>query len=85
MDSLNEKTYKPHPGLVKALNVLFILHAEHELNCSTSAVRHLTSSGVDVYSTVAGASAALYGTKHGGANEAVLRMLEKIGNKDNIL
>jgi len=51
------------------------LHAEHELNCSTSAVRHLASSGVDVYSSIAGAAAALYGPKHGGANEAVLRML----------
>jgi citrate synthase len=84
MDSLGENNYKPHPSLVKALNVLFILHAEHELNCSTSAVRHLASSGVDVYSTIAGASAALYGPKHGGANEAVLRMLERIGSKENI-
>lgn len=84
MDNLGEKNYKPHPSLVKALNVLFILHAEHELNCSTSAVRHLASSGVDIYSTIAGASAALYGPKHGGANEAVLRMLERIGTKENI-
>lgn len=84
MDKLGDNNYKPHPSLVKALNVLFILHAEHELNCSTSAVRHLSSSGVDVYSTIAGASAALYGPKHGGANEAVLRMLERIGNKSNI-
>lgn len=84
MDKLNEKDYKPHPKLVKALDILFILHAEHELNCSTSAIRHLCSSGVDVYSVVAGAASALYGPKHGGANEAVLRMLEKIGSVKNI-
>lgn len=83
MDKLNED-FKPHPKLVKALDVLFILHAEHELNCSTAMIRHLASSGVDVYSCIAGASAALYGPKHGGANEAVLRMLEKIGDKKNI-
>jgi citrate synthase len=63
---------------------LFILHAEHELNCSTAAVRHLASSGVDIYTAVAGATGALYGPKHGGANEAVLRMLEQIGKKENI-
>jgi citrate synthase len=62
MDKLNEK-FVPHPKLVKALDVLFILHAEHELNCSTSFIRHLASSGVDVYSCIAGASAALYGPK----------------------
>jgi len=84
MDRLNEYKYKPHPKLVRALDILFILHAEHELNCSTAAVRHLSSSGVDVYTCVAGAAAALYGPKHGGANEAVLRMLEKIGDKKNI-
>lgn len=83
MDKLNEE-FKPHPKLVKALDVLFILHAEHELNCSTSFMRHLASSGVDVYSCIAGSAAALYGPKHGGANEAVLRMLEKIGDKKNI-
>lgn len=84
LDRLSENKYKPHPKLVKALDVLFILHAEHELNCSTAAVRHLASSGVDVYTTVAGAAAALYGPKHGGANEAVIRMLESIGDKKNI-
>lgn len=84
MDKLNESNYRPHPKLVKALDILFILHAEHELNCSTAAVRHLASSGVDVFSCVAGATAALYGPKHGGANEAVLRMLEKIKAKENI-
>jgi citrate synthase len=84
LDRLSETKYKPHPKLVKALDVLFILHAEHELNCSTAAVRHLASSGVDVYTCVAGAAAALYGPKHGGANEAVVRMLESIGDKKNI-
>lgn len=84
MDRLNEGNYRPHPKLVKALDILFILHAEHELNCSTAAVRHLASSGVDVFSCIAGATAALYGPKHGGANEAVLRMLEKIKTKENI-
>lgn len=84
MDRLNEFNYTAHPKLVKALDVLFILHAEHELNCSTAAVRHLASSGVDIYSIIAGASAALYGNKHGGANEAVLRMLNKIGKKENV-
>ena len=63
---------------------MFILHAEHELNCSTSAVRHLASSGVDIYSCISGGVAALYGPKHGGANEAVLRMLETIKTKDDI-
>lgn len=84
LDKLNEQSFKPHPKLVKALEILFILHAEHELNCSTAAVRHLSSSGVDVYTCIAGASGALYGPKHGGANEAVLRMLESIGHTDNI-
>ena len=58
---------------------MFILHAEHEMNCSTAAARHLASSGVDVYTAIAGAVGALYGPLHGGANEAVLRMLERIG------
>ena len=84
MDKLNEPNYRPHPKLVKALDILFILHAEHELNCSTAAMRHLASSEVDVYTCVAGAAAALYGRRHGGANEAVLRMLEDIGTIENI-
>lgn len=84
MDRLNEKEYVPNAKLTKALETLFILHAEHELNCSTAGVRHLASSGVDVYSAVAGGAIALYGPLHGGANEAVLRMLEEIGHKDNI-
>lgn len=84
LDKMSHKEYKPHPKLAQALNVLFILHADHELNCSTSAMRHLASSGVDVYSATSGACAALYGPSHGGANEAVLRMLERIGSPKNI-
>jgi len=84
LDKLNHREYRPHPRLAKALDTLFILHADHELNCSTSAMRHLASSGVDVYSALSGACAALYGPSHGGANEAVLRMLEKIGSPENI-
>merc|ERR1712196_215822 len=84
MDRLNETEYKPHPKLVRAMDVLFILHAEHELNCSTAAVRHLASSGVDIFTSMSGATAALYGPLHGGANEAVLRMLEEIGSVENI-
>jgi citrate synthase len=84
LDRLGPGKYKPHPVIVKAMDILFILHAEHELNCSTAAVRHLASSGVDVYTVIAGASAALYGPSHGGANEAVLRMLEEIGTKENV-
>jgi len=86
LDNMGEGqgNYKPHPTLVKALDTLFVLHAEHELNCSTSAMRHLASSNVDVYSATSAACAALYGPRHGGANEAVLRMLETIGHKDNV-
>jgi citrate synthase len=84
LDKLSQQTYKPHPTLVRALDILFTLHADHELNCSTAAMRHLASSGVDVYTCVAGSVGALYGPKHGGANEAVLRMLEKIGTVDNV-
>lgn len=84
LDKLNQTNYKPHPKLVRAMDVLFILHADHELNCSTASMRHLASSGVDVYTCVASATGALYGPRHGGANEAVLRMLEKIGSVDNI-
>lgn len=86
MDTYHEGVaFKPHPKLVKALDTLFLLHAEHELNCSTSAMRHLTSSGVDVYTSIAAAAGALYGPKHGGANEAVIRMLERIGNVDEFI
>lgn len=86
MDVYHEGTsFRPHPKLTKALDTLFLLHAEHELNCSTSAMRHLTSSGVDVYTSIAAAAGALYGPKHGGANEAVIRMLEKMGNVDEFI
>jgi citrate synthase len=79
-----ELKYKPEPALERALDVLFILHADHEQNCSTNAMRSIGSSGVDPYSAVAGAAAALYGPLHGGANEAVLRMLRAIGTKARI-
>lgn len=84
LDKLTNSNYMPNKKLAKALDVLFILHADHELNCSTSAMRHLTSSGVDVYTAVSASVGALYGPRHGGANEAVLRMLQKIGTKDKI-
>ncbi|CAJ0745516.1 23539_t:CDS:10 [Entrophospora sp. SA101] len=85
LDHLSEENYKPNPKLARALDVLFILHADHELNCSTAAMRHIGSSLVDPYSAISGASTALYGPLHGGANEAVLRMLEEIGSKENVL
>jgi citrate synthase len=81
---MTEPRYKPHPVLERALDVLFILHADHEQNCSTSAMRNIGSSHVDPYSALAGAAAALYGPLHGGANEAVLRMLNEIGSVQNI-
>jgi len=76
--------YKPDPVLEKALDVLFILHADHEQNCSTNAMRSVGSSEADPYSATAAAAAALYGPLHGGANEAVLRMLNEIGSKDKV-
>eukprot|EP01114_Cavostelium_apophysatum_P024313 TRINITY_DN9474_c0_g1_i1.p1 TRINITY_DN9474_c0_g1~~TRINITY_DN9474_c0_g1_i1.p1 ORF type:complete len:512 (-),score=104.69 TRINITY_DN9474_c0_g1_i1:93-1628(-) len=84
MDHLSEVKFRPHPKLVRALDVLFILHADHEMNCSTAAMRHIASSQADPYTAVAGAAGALFGPLHGGANEAVLRMLEAIGNVDNV-
>jgi len=81
---MTELKYKPHPVLERALDVLFILHADHEQNCSTNAMRGVGSSQVDPYSAVAAAAAALYGPLHGGANEAVLRMLMEIGSKDKV-
>ena len=78
------REYQPNPVLERALDVLFILHADHEQNCSTTAMRVIGSSRVDPYSALAGAMAALYGPLHGGANEAVLRMLAEIGTTDNI-
>jgi citrate synthase len=81
---MTEIRYQPDPRLERALDVLFILHADHEQNCSTSAVRSVGSSQVDPYSAVAAGVAALYGPLHGGANEAVLRMLRRIETKENI-
>jgi citrate synthase len=81
---MSEPTYVADERLVHALEVLFILHADHEQNCSTNAVRSVGSSQVDPYSAVAAGVAALYGPLHGGANEAVLAMLTRIGTTDNI-
>ena len=80
LDYMNERDYAVHPTLSRALSILFILHADHEQNCSTSTMRAIGSSRVDPYSAMAGAAAALYGPLHGGANEAVLRMLTEIGS-----
>ncbi len=84
MFKTTEVKYSPHPVLERALDVLFILHADHEQNCSTSAMRGIGSSRPDPYSCMAGAAAALYGPLHGGANEEVLRMLREIGSIDAI-
>ena len=81
---MTELKYEPDPRLERALDILFILHADHEQNCSTSAVRSVGSSQVDPYSAVAAGVGALYGPLHGGANEAVLRMLRRIGSRDNV-
>ena len=81
---MTELKYQPDPRLERALDILFILHADHEQNCSTSVVRAIGSSLVDPYSAVAGGIAALYGPSHGGANEEVVRMLRRIGTKENI-
>jgi citrate synthase len=79
-----ELKYRPNPTLEHALDILFILHADHEQNCSSSAMRGVGSSHVDPYSATAAATAALYGPLHGGANEAVLRMLLEIGSVNNV-
>jgi citrate synthase len=84
MFKMTEVKYKPNPVLERALDVLFILHADHEQNCSTSAMRGVGSSHADPYSAVAAAVAALYGPLHGGANEMVLRMLDEIGSKSRV-
>ncbi len=84
MFKMTETKYEPDPRLSKAIDVLFILHADHEQNCSTSAVRGVGSSDVDPYSAVAAGIAALYGRLHGGANEAVLQMLRRIERVENI-
>jgi len=84
LDKLSENDYKPNPVLARALDKLFIIHADHELNCSTAAMRHLASTKVDPYTAMAGAAGALYGPLHGGACEAVLHMLEDIGSLENV-
>src|SRR3954454_22203329 len=84
MFKMTEIQYQPDPRLERALDVLWILHADHEQNCSTAAVRGVGSSRVDPFSAVAAGVAALYGPLHGGANEAALAMLERIGSVENI-
>jgi citrate synthase len=81
---MTELKYKPNPVLERALEILFILHADHEQNCSTNALRAVASSQVDPYSAVAAAVAALYGPLHGGANEAVVHMLKEIGSVSRV-
>jgi citrate synthase len=84
MDFMNQRDYEVNPVLAKALDVLFILHADHEQNCSTATMRGVGSSHTDPYCALSAAAAALYGPLHGGANEAVLRMLQQIGTTKNI-
>ncbi len=84
MFRMTEVKYQANPVLERALNVLFILHADHEQNCGTNTMRVIGSSQADPYSSLAGAAAALYGPLHGAANEAVLRMLEQIGRPENV-
>jgi citrate synthase len=84
MFKMSEPEYQVNPALEQALDILFIMHADHEQNCSTNAMRAIGSSRVDPYSALAGAAAALYGPLHGGANEAVLRMLNLIGEVRNV-
>ena len=84
MWKIAEPRFEADPVLARALDVLFILHADHEQNCSTTAMRVVGSSHADPYSATAAAAAALYGPRHGGANEAVIRMLTEIGSIDNV-
>jgi len=84
MDFMNQRDYEVNPVLAKALDVLFILHADHEQNCSTATMRGVGSSHTDPYCALSAAAAALYGPLHGGANEAVLRMLQQIGHVKNV-
>jgi len=84
MFSIAEDDYEPDPALKRAMEILFILHADHEQNCSTTTARIVGSAHADPYVSIAAASAALYGPRHGGANEAVLRMLAEIGDYENV-
>lgn len=84
LDYMNQSNYEVNPVLAKALDVLFILHADHEQNCSTSVMRGIGSANADPYSAMAGAIAALFGPRHGGANEAVIEMLAEIGSADQV-
>jgi citrate synthase len=84
LDYMNQRDYEVHPALARAMDVLFILHADHEQNCSTSVMRAVGSSLADPYSALSAAAAALYGPLHGGANEAVLLMLNEIGSVANV-
>jgi citrate synthase len=84
MWKIAEPRFDADPTLARALDILFILHADHEQNCSTTAMRVVGSSHADPYSATAAAAAALYGPRHGGANEAVIRMLTEIGSIDNV-
>jgi citrate synthase len=84
MFKTTELKYQPNPVLERALNVLYILHADHEQNCSTNAMRSIGSAHTDPFSSLAGAAAALYGPLHGGANEMVLRMLKEIGSVNKV-
>jgi citrate synthase len=84
LDKMAEAKYQPNPVKERALDILFILHADHEQNCGTNAMRAIGSSMTDPYSAMAGAAAALYGPLHGGANEEVLKMLNAIGSVKNV-
>ncbi len=84
LDKMSQAKYEPNPVKERALDILFILHADHEQNCGTNAMRSIGSSLVDPYSAMAGAAAALYGPLHGGANEEVLKMLTQISNLKNV-
>ncbi len=84
LDFMNQTTYSVNPVLAKALDVLFILHADHEQNASTSVMRSIGSAYADPYSAMAGAAAALFGPRHGGANEAVVKMLHEIGDAKHV-
>jgi len=84
MDHMGEEDYVPNPVLEKALDILFLLHADHELNASCTTVLQTASSLVDPYSAIAAGCASLYGPLHGGANEAVIRMLISIGSPENV-